>query len=69
MLLWLPVINLSVIKLIYSWQKHQSLQDQKRNRNFHQGQRTDVFDVAEAMDLCVISVFAEYVSGSLPTKE
>ncbi len=44
------------------WQRHQQLQDQKRNRNFQPGKLSDAGNAEEKEDIFENLIFAEFVS-------
>ncbi len=50
------------------WQKHQLLQEAKRNQNLALGRKTDVFAVAEAMVSCETLACAGFALENWPMK-
>jgi len=56
------------LNFLMRWPKPQLSPEVKRNQSSAPGLKTDVFAVAGATALCVISVFAVSASGSWQTK-
>jgi hypothetical protein len=51
------------------WQRHQQLQDQKRNRNFQRGRLSDAGSAEENAAIFESLIFAGFVSGNWPVRE